>query len=114
MIPYLEARLQVSKIEEQKKAKMLEGPKEQMTDQTYKDWYEQTAKDLKADRIKLEFLPPMLTDWLIQRKEINNVADYHLTAAKRIGAKLAAGTDKDTMRDYAEYKAMYQAGAFDG
>jgi hypothetical protein len=110
MIPYLEARMAVSRLEEQKKAKMIDAPKEKMSEQTYQDWYESTAKDFKEGKIKsFEFLPPTLADWLIAKGEIDH-EQYFKRAAIEIGKKLRAEseTDKFMIPKYLEFKRQYE------
>ncbi len=86
MIPYLEQRREVSKIEEQKKQKQIEGPKETMSEETFQSWYDQTAADFKVGKITLEFLPPMLSDWLISKGEIDH-EQFFKRAAIEIGKR---------------------------
>lgn len=109
MVPYLEMRRTVSKIEEQKKTKVIEAPKEEMSEQTYQDWYKSTAKDFAEGKIQLEFLPPLLADWLIQKGEIDH-EQFYKKAAIMIGKKLAAEaeTDAEKRKEYHEFKAMYE------
>lgn len=110
MLPYLEARRELSKVEEQKKEKLLEAPKETMSDQTYLDWYTQTAAEYKSGKLKPEFLPPSLTDWLVKRGRIE-IVEFYKPAAVLIGQRLRTEgvTDKQAKADYHEFKGQYEA-----
>jgi hypothetical protein len=90
--------------------KELDKPKESMSEQTYQEWYDTTVQDFKDGKIKsIEFLPPMLADWLIQKGEIDH-HEYYKRAAVMIGKKLATEsiTDKVKMNEYVEFKRLYE------
>jgi hypothetical protein len=114
MIPYLEQRAEVSKVEEQKALPPAQE-KEDISDQTMREWYEDTAKQVKENKLPLELIPIMLADWLIEKGELSNVESYHTHAARWIGNKLFANaTDRDTRRQYNDFKGMYNSGEFSG
>ena len=62
MIPYLQSRSNVSRIEEQKK--LPEPPKETLNDQTMNDWMEEICNRIKKGGYRVEFVPEALYDWL--------------------------------------------------
>lgn len=109
MIPYLEARRALSKVEEQKKQKQLDAPKESMSEETYKSWYESVAADFKENKVQLEFLPPMLADWLIGKGELDH-EQYFKRAAIMIGKRLGkeGETDKVKYAEYVDFKNQYE------
>lgn len=64
MIPYLNRRYELSRIEEQK-AKPLEiENKEDMSREAMQDWFDVTAKKIRSGEMKLEFVPPMLYEFM--------------------------------------------------
>lgn len=88
--------------------------KEDLSDQTMRDWYNDTAKQVKENKLPLELIPIMLADWLIEKGELE-IEAYHPHAARWIGTNLFANaTDRDTRRQYNEFKAMYNSGEFSG
>lgn len=93
-----------------KEVPKLDAPKEEMSEQTYQDWYKSTAADYGSGKIKsLEFLPPMIADWLIGKGEIDP-QQFVKAAAIRIGKRLAkeAEEDKGKIEDYLAFKNQYE------
>jgi hypothetical protein len=68
MIPYLEARNSVSRLEETKQQPQIEH-KEDLSDKAMRDWLEETRKKVKAG-MKFDFVPLMLYDWLDKKGEL--------------------------------------------
>lgn len=87
---------------------------ENLTDHTYTEWIQSLKIDFKAGKIKLDFLPVMVTDWLILKGEIVDWEKYHLHAAQIIRQTLAGNFEKSVVKDYIEFKQMYDEGAFSG
>lgn len=87
-------------------------PTESMSDKTYLDWYEQTAKDYRSGQLKFAFLPATIADWLIQRGRIDP-QEYYVKACVDIGKRLAAegAEDRQAREDYREYKEQYKRAA---
>lgn len=83
---------------------------ESMSDQTYQDWLETTAKDYKAAKTpSIDLLPVMIADWLVGKGKIDHT-EFFKRAAIMIGKKLAAAseTDKGTRVEYHEFKQQYE------
>jgi hypothetical protein len=113
MIPYLEQRATVSRIEEQKKLPALEM-KEDLSERTMSDWYEETARQIKANKLPLDLIPQMLADWLIKKGTIEYTL-YYPHAVERIKNQLIANaTDRQVRKDYNEFREMYNSGEFSG
>lgn len=89
--------------------------KEDLSDQSMRDWYYETAKQVRENKLQLEFIPVMLFDWLRGKETIPEYKEYQVEAAVRIGKMLAnnIGT-ADGNRIYKRYKDMYKSGCFEG
>jgi len=111
MTPYLRDRAQVSKIEEQKTSMQIEH-KEDLGDKAMQEWYDHTALAVKENKARLEFLPPMLYDWLFKAGKIEDHKIYHKAAAIHIGKRLAG--DVLNPKEVTAFRVMYKAGVFSG
>lgn len=92
------------------------GHKEDTGEEAMRLWLKETVKGVADGRITLEFVPPMLSEWLDKKGEIRDYKELVPEAAIRIGKALAAhSTDsREAASEYTEFKAMYQAGAVTG
>lgn len=67
MSPYLDRRYDLSKHEEildiYNSSKQIEY-KEDMSMEAMQDWFNATAKKIKAGELRIEFVPPMLYEWM--------------------------------------------------
>lgn len=65
MIPYLNRRYELSYLEERQVKPILEiENKEDMSKEAMQDWFNVTAEKIKSGEMKLEFVPPMLYEFL--------------------------------------------------
>lgn len=71
MIPYLEKRDEVSKVEEHAKKPAMIEQKEDLNDVTMQSWYDDVAEKLVNEKVSVAFLPPMLYDWLDAKGKIS-------------------------------------------
>lgn len=69
MIPYLELRFAVSRLEETKQFKQIEY-KEDLSDTAMQDWYNDVSKKL-IEGMALQMLPVMVYDWLDKKGTFN-------------------------------------------
>lgn len=91
MIPYLQKRFEISKLEEQKKPKMIQQKKE-LTEAEMQEWWNTTVLDVKANILTAGMLPVDLYTWKQKRGEIKasiEVRDAYLqkSGGDRDGAK---------------------------
>lgn len=85
MIPYLDKRSEVSRIEEQKKQKMIEAPKESLSDEAMRQWFEEVKKNV-VNGMDYSLIPVMIYDWLDRNGEMamDNKTKYgYMDAAAR-------------------------------
>jgi hypothetical protein len=114
MIPYLEQRATVSKIEEQKQPLQIEM-KEDLSDQSMQDWFDDTVKQVKQKTVAVEFIPPMVCDWAITKGLIEGHEKYYADAARKIGSDLFNNAlDRESIREYTKFKEMFNSGEFSG
>jgi hypothetical protein len=114
MIPYLEQRATVSKIEEQKQPLQIEM-KEDLSDKSMQDWFDETVKQVKQKTVAVEFIPPMVCEWAITKGLLGNPADYYAQAARKIGSDLFNNAlDRESIREYTKFKEMFNSGEFSG
>jgi hypothetical protein len=75
MIPYLSKRAELSRLEEQKVKPIdqIEN-KEDMSHASMTDWFNDVAKKIKAGEMLLEFVPPMLYEFMDDNGNINKTA----------------------------------------
>lgn len=65
MIPYLERRMELSRLEEQKAKPISQIEyKEDMSKEAMLDWFNTTAKKIKEGNLKVEFVPLSLYEWM--------------------------------------------------
>lgn len=64
MVPYLNRRYELSIIEEQKAKPIELENKEDMSKEAMQDWFNVTAEKIKSGEMQLEFVPPMLYEFL--------------------------------------------------
>lgn len=79
MIPYLQQRSEISRLEEQikSKPKMIEE-KRDLTDADYQSWYDQVAKDVLDNNLSLLLIPEPLFHWLKKTKQLElEMSEYH-------------------------------------
>jgi hypothetical protein len=89
--------------------------KEDLSEKTMSDWYEETAKQIKANKLPLDLVPQMLADWMIKKGTIEDYTMYYPPAVERIKNQLIANaTDRQVRKDYNEFREMYNSGEFSG
>lgn len=122
MIPYLEKRFGLSEVEERIKTPPMIEYKEDLSDQSFLDWFESVSGDVLAGKLKLDFLPPMIYDWMDGRGEINKTGkekrEYLEKAAAHRQSQLAQrlqDTDNaQTRKTFDDFCTMYNRGFFEG
>lgn len=118
LIPYMEARRNVSAIEEQANARLLDSPKEDVGDQAMSEWFE----DLRKRTLRLEFLPLMIYDWLEKKERIKKTAaekyEYLQQAVAYRQSKLAKAFEEQMNQDNRDalhaFIQMKETGEFKG
>jgi len=93
MIPYMKKRFEVGILEEQQKVKQLEAPKENLTDKTMLDWWQDVSARVRAGTLKADFVPVMLYEWKDKHGEIKKSG-----LDKRVFLKAALGNINDAKR----------------
>lgn len=79
MVPYLERRFELSRVEEQKTKPIPQiENKEDMSMEAMADWFNDVSKKIKDGKLLLEFVPPMLYIWMDENGNINKTnAEKH-------------------------------------
>lgn len=108
MIPYLEQRASVSKIEEQKKLPEIEDKGEDITMQ---DWLDYTKTLVKQGKTKVELMPVMIYDWLDKQGLIKLKAKEKWEYLKKAVAYKHHQLE-DNPKELEEYKEMERVGEF--
>lgn len=89
--------------------------KEDLSDKAMEDWLTETARQVKEEKLTLEFMPVMLYDWLKGKGLIEDSEIYHLAAAKRIRAKLEGeALTKEGRAELKVFSQMWNKGEFTG
>lgn len=96
--------------------------KEDMSDEAMQMWYEDISEKAKSGKLVIEFVPPMLYEWMDGKGRINKSAPEKWEYLKRsIGyrqSKLKEALDNEdsaTNRSmYQEFMRMKEAGCFEG
>lgn len=119
MIPYLEARSEVSRMEEEKKSKELPAPQNNMSDETMDAWLRDQKELVLSGKMKIEFMPVMLYDYLANKGVLNPTnkekSEQLIVAAKFTQAKLNQNaTDRDSLKEAGEFNTMMATGEFTG
>jgi hypothetical protein len=97
-----------------KEAPMIEH-KEDTSEAAMQTWYNDLAQQVRDSKLKLEFMPAMISDWLIKNGTVKDWEKYQVEAAVYIGKELAKNIrDSKGMEEYRKYKAMFQKGCFEG
>lgn len=78
MIPYLEKRVELSRIEEQTKAKeIINQPKEDLSEKAMVEWWKDLEKKVRTEKYPMEFMPVSLYDWMDKQGGIDSkIADF--------------------------------------
>lgn len=118
MIPYLQSRSEVSKMEESKKPLAIEN-KENLSDQSMQDWLEDQQKQVQAGKLPVSFIAVMLYEFAVKKQiitpSIEQKKEYMVLAAKYTQAKLIEDAgDKEVAREMSEFNAMMASGVFTG
>lgn len=72
MTPYLNRRYELSRLEEQKVKPILEiENKEDMSKEAMQDWFNVTAEKIRSGEMQLDFVPPMLYEFMDDNGNIN-------------------------------------------
>lgn len=71
IIPYLARRAELSKLEEQKSPALIDGPREDLSDQAMREWLWDKRKDVQAGGFSFAFLPLTLYVWLAKKGKLN-------------------------------------------
>jgi hypothetical protein len=111
MIPYLEQRASLSKIEESKALPELEE-KEDVGDKAMYEWYLQTYEQVKTDKIKLDFVPAMVGEWMERKGMLLISENYQIEAAVKIGKQLHLDISREGRAEYRQYREMFEKGVF--
>lgn len=118
LIPYMAARQTVSQIEEQAKPLLIEGPKEELSDVTMRDWME----DVRKRKMAVEFMPVMIYEWLEKKGELVKTTaekhEYLQNAVEYRQSKLAKACEEHNNQDnrdaLRQFISMKESGVFDG
>lgn len=118
LIPYMAARQTVSQIEEQAKPLLIEGPKEDLSDVTMRDWME----DVKKRKMAVEFMPVMIYEWLEKKGELVKTAaekkEYLQNAVEYRQSKLAQACEENNSEENRValriFMSMKESGEFSG
>lgn len=104
------------------KPKMIETEGEKLTDETMKDWYEETKNQVKNRKCTVEFIPLQLYDWAVNNSMIfadnKTKWSYLGMAIEHREAKLYADVSMDetaeNKRLFKDFMEMKKAGCFEG
>jgi hypothetical protein len=89
--------------------------KEDLSDQSMQDWFDDTVKQVKQKTVAVEFIPPMVCEWAAKKGLLKNPADYYAQAARKIGSDLFNNAlDRESIREYTKFKEMFNSGEFSG
>jgi hypothetical protein len=96
-----------------KQPPMIEN-KESLSDQSMREWFEETAKQVREGKSKVDFIPVMIHDWL-KGKELIGDHEPYLKKAAEYKYKVLEGlaVDKEGIAAFTEYKGMYDSGCFE-
>lgn len=122
MIPYLNRRLELSKIEEQKAPVLLIENKEDMSRDAMLDWFDSTAKKIKSGELVVDFVPLMLYEFMDDNGNITatteekyvyiqRAADYRLGQLQDDVSKL---DNHDNRWRLSSFVGMKNRGYFEG
>lgn len=118
LMPYMQARLGVSQIEEQKRLELPEGAKEDTSDEAMELWLQETKKTIT----RVDLLPVMLYDWLEQKGRINKTPaekyEYLQEAVMYRQSKLIKALEEQISQENRdalhEFNRMKESGEFTG
>lgn len=120
MLPYLEKRKELSRIEEEKTPVMIEH-KEDLSDKSMEDWAADLSVKVKERKTTVEFMPLMVYDYLVKVGKINATKDekkeYLVKAVAYRHSSLidaAASSDRAATEVLKEFNRMKTAGVFEG
>lgn len=96
--------------------------KEDLSDQAMIDWFDSVSRDVIKGKMKVDFIPPMLYDWMDKRGEINKSPkekkDYLAKAAahrqSQLAERLQDNDTQETRNQFDEFCVMYNKGEFKG
>jgi hypothetical protein len=123
MIPYLGRRLELSRLEEQKSKPIHQiENKEDMSMEAMQMWFDEVKGKIKSGTIKLEFIPPMLYEWMNENGNINKTsAEKHEYIRRATNYRLGKlreelENDDNATNRYAlsEFVRMMDAGCLEG
>lgn len=123
MIPYLERRLELSRIEEQKAPPIAEiENKEDVSEDAMFEWFLDVMKRVKSGVCTIEFIPGMIYEWLDAKGEIKKTGsekkEYLVHAVERRHRILSFLLDIDdtpaNRKMLSEFASMREKGCFTG
>jgi len=84
MIPYLGRRLELSRLEEEKSKPIHQiENKEDMSMEAMQMWFEEIKEKVKSGNILLEFISPMLYEWMDSNGNINKTREEKFEYVRR-------------------------------
>lgn len=118
MIPYLQTRAEISKLEEHKTPLQIEN-KEDVSDQAMQDWFDLTVTQVREGKLTSDFIPVMLYDWKDRKGEIQATAkekkEYLEKAVSFCYNKLFANSKTpEGLIVFNEFCEMKNSGEFSG
>ena len=123
MIPYLGRRLELSRLEEEKSKPIhkIEN-KEDMSMEAMQMWFDEVKEKIKSGNILLEFIPPMLYEWMNENGNIGKTAaekhEYIRRATNYRLSKLREALDNEDNATnrfaLSEFVRMMDAGCLSG
>lgn len=122
MIPYLSKRRELSDLEEHKAQSPQIEYKEDMSHASMSEWFDEIAGKIKAGKLLLEFVPPMLYEFMDDNGNINKTAKekhaYLARAAEyRYGKLVEACQNEDSIGNrlvLSSFSRMRDTGCFEG
>ena len=123
MVPYLARRRELSQLEEQKTKPILSIEySEDMSREAMLDWFDEVAAKIKGGKILIEFVPPMLYEFMDDNGNINKTAkekhEYLSRAVEyRFGKLVEACQNDDSISNklhLSMFSKMREAGCFEG
>lgn len=123
MLPYLEKRFELSKVEESKKIQlMLPESKEDTSDLAMEDWLADTSLQIQKGNYDVQFVPPTLYDWMDKKGRITKTKAEKLEYLSKATAhrvvvlsqNLAANPSNENKQALEIFCAMMNKGVFEG
>lgn len=123
MMPYLERRFELSRIEEQKSKPVQQIEyKEDMSMEAMQMWFDEIKDKIKSGNMLIEFIPPMLYEWLNENGNVSKTKEekheYLRRAANYRLGKLREALEADdsatNRHTLSEFVRMMDSGCLEG